>query len=58
MIIYRYFCIVCKFVSHTIEPWKGNIYECPSCHVKVELRALPPEKIDEQQGETPQHGPN
>lgn len=42
MIIHRYYCIVCKYITHTAEPWVVAWYKCPSCNTAVELRALPP----------------
>lgn len=43
MTIYRYYCIVCNFVVHTLGPWQGKFFECPSCHKTVELRSVPDE---------------
>lgn len=50
MTIFRYYCIVCKFVVHTLGPWQGQFFECPSCHKNVELRSVPDEERQDVKG--------
>lgn len=45
MIIHRYMCPLCSFITQVGKPWVTGAYECPSCHKVISIQpvvVLPP----------------